>query len=91
MGLLPNKFHPLALNLELCSPNSSEKVEEPFSVKETEYLEKVMIQNTRQYDATLNVMIIGDTGVGKTSLMNAWLNSENPLMTKHTIGYIFNI
>jgi len=60
--------------------------EDSFSMAETEYLKKVITQNTKQYDTTINIMIIGSTNAGKTSLMNTWLQSTNPLVTKHTIG-----
>ena len=57
-----------------------------FTEKETEYLKKVIKQNIKQYDEQINIVILGNKGVGKTSLMNSMLKSNNPLKTKHTIG-----
>lgn len=84
--LLPKELHSFALALELCTSLQPTKSEGPFTVKETEYLEKVIRQNTKQYDSSLNIMIIGDSEVGKTSLMNSWLGVKNPLATRHTFG-----
>ena len=58
-----------------------------FSHREEEYLEKAMRQNTKQYDSQVNVMIIGNSVTGKTSLMNAMLGIKSSSQTKPTIGY----
>lgn len=62
--------------------------ENPFSQTEAEYLKKAIMQNTRQYDDQITIMLIGDEGVGKTCMMNSWLGLVNPFKTKHTLGYI---
>jgi len=58
-----------------------------FSPKEAEYLDKVIMQNTKQYDKQLTIMLIGNQGVGKTSLMNAWLGLKDKRISQHSIGY----
>ena len=88
LELLPKRIRQLALNLGLYFHKGSLKTKvAPFSVRETEYLEKAMMQNTRQYDAQITIMMTGDAKVGKTSLMNTWLGVENSFVTKETIGY----
>eukprot|EP00826_Nyctotherus_ovalis_P002159 TRINITY_DN10409_c0_g1_i8.p3 TRINITY_DN10409_c0_g1~~TRINITY_DN10409_c0_g1_i8.p3 ORF type:complete len:113 (+),score=37.17 TRINITY_DN10409_c0_g1_i8:78-416(+) len=57
-----------------------------FSPKEAEYLEKAIMQNTKQYDDQITIMLIGDQGVGKTSLMNSWLGLSIPKVSQHTLG-----
>ena len=76
---------------QLRYPRKSSKTQtSQFSVFEEEYLKKAIMQNTKQYDEQINIMIVGNKGVGKSSLMNAWQNLENPLKTEHTIGYYNN-
>jgi polynucleotide 5'-kinase involved in rRNA processing len=59
-----------------------------FSPKEMEYLDKAIMQNTKQYDNQLTIMLIGNQEVGKTSLMNAWLGLKWQGIPQHTIGYV---
>eukprot|EP00826_Nyctotherus_ovalis_P025360 TRINITY_DN1964_c0_g1_i2.p2 TRINITY_DN1964_c0_g1~~TRINITY_DN1964_c0_g1_i2.p2 ORF type:complete len:141 (+),score=23.29 TRINITY_DN1964_c0_g1_i2:438-860(+) len=61
-----------------------------FSATEREYLEKAIMQNTKQYDEQLTIMLIGNRGVGKTCLMNSWLGSSS-IVPKHTIGYLLTL
>ena len=70
---------------ENLSPKRSEAI--LFSPVEEEYLKKAIKQNTKQYDEKINIMIIGNQDVGKTSLMNSWLGSKVLGKPKHTIGY----
>lgn len=85
IGLLPKCVQNFTLAVDVCA--GSESVEGgQFTLKETEYLEKAILQNTKQYDHKLNVLLIGDAGVGKTSLMNVWLGVKDPLGTVQTHG-----
>lgn len=58
-----------------------------FSATEKEYLEKAIMQNTKQYDEQLTIMLIGSQEVGKTSLINSWFGLSNSRTCQHTIGY----
>lgn len=66
---------------------SPRSVNSPFSLDEEEYLQKAIIQNTKQYDEQITIMLIGDKETGKTSLMNSWLGLPNPSKTQRTLGY----
>jgi len=57
-----------------------------FSATEKEYLDKAIMQNTKQYDKQFTIMLIGSQEVGKTSLMNSWLGLSNKGASQHTIG-----
>lgn len=57
-----------------------------FSPTEAEYLEKAIMQNTKQYDDQITIMLIGNQDVGKTSLMNMWLGLRCPKKLQHTLG-----
>lgn len=57
-----------------------------FSPTEVEYLEKAIMQNTKQYDDQITIMLIGNQEVGKTSLMNMWLGLKSSKKLQHTIG-----
>ena len=93
LGSIPIQCKSKSLTLESSVSSPSELTTHsdgsPFSPKEREYLKKAMLQNTKQYDAQLNITILGGSGTGKTSLMNAWLGSTSPEKTKPTIGYLF--
>ncbi len=68
------------------SPSPSCFSDDQFSPKELEYLKKAVQQNTKQYDLQINITLVGNSGCGKTSLMNAWLGSPSPMKTKPTTG-----
>jgi len=84
----PIKSRSCPLSVDSGSPKDSVCSEgSPFSLKEEEYLRKAIMQNTKQYDMQINFMVIGNTGTGKTSLINSWLGSITPMQTKPTKGY----
>ena len=58
-----------------------------FSASEATYLERAVQQNTKQHDALINVMILGSSSSGKTSLMHALLGQKCPSQVKPTNGY----
>lgn len=78
----PTKRKPKSFTLGLRGKGE----EGEFSAPETEYLRKAITQNTKQYDEKVTVALIGNSGAGKTALMNSWLKSSNPLKTEHTVG-----
>jgi hypothetical protein len=57
-----------------------------FSPSEQEYLNKAMKQNLKQYDAQLNLMIVGPSQSGKTSLVNALTGAKLANQTPHSVG-----
>jgi hypothetical protein len=59
-----------------------------FSLFESEYLQKVLLQNTKQFEAQIIVTLIGSAISGKTSLMNSLLGFPEAIKTKPTKGYI---
>eukprot|EP00826_Nyctotherus_ovalis_P000813 TRINITY_DN1004_c0_g1_i1.p1 TRINITY_DN1004_c0_g1~~TRINITY_DN1004_c0_g1_i1.p1 ORF type:complete len:187 (+),score=48.87 TRINITY_DN1004_c0_g1_i1:435-995(+) len=63
----------------------------PFSLVEEEYLRKAILQNTKQYDEQITVMLVGNCDTGKTRLMNSWLGLSNAYKAKHTLGYVLII
>eukprot|EP00826_Nyctotherus_ovalis_P045889 TRINITY_DN5119_c0_g3_i1.p2 TRINITY_DN5119_c0_g3~~TRINITY_DN5119_c0_g3_i1.p2 ORF type:complete len:123 (+),score=26.71 TRINITY_DN5119_c0_g3_i1:206-574(+) len=79
----PTKRKPKSFTLELREKGGEEG---GFSAPETEYLRKAITQNTKQYDEKVTVMLVGNSGAGKTALMNSWLKSPCPLKTEHTVG-----
>ena len=58
-----------------------------FSPTEADYLNKAMQQNMKQYEAQINVMVVGNSMTGKTSLMHSMLGQKVPLQLRHTTGY----
>lgn len=56
-----------------------------FSQEEEIYLEKAIKQNTKQYDFQVNIMIVGNSNTGKTSLINAMMGKVGR-HTEPTIG-----
>ncbi len=79
---------PLALGRQDSSSSGETSLTESasFSPVEVEYLKKAIRQNTKQYDMQINIMIVGDTLTGKTSLMRALLGDSHPSKTKPTVG-----
>ena len=59
----------------------------PFSDKDEIYLEKVVQQNVKKYDKSVNVIIVGPKSSGKTTLMRALLNIETPISVEETHGF----
>jgi len=78
-------------NLVELSNEPARNGDSPFSLDEEEYLQKAIMQNTKQYDEQITIMLIGDKKTGKTSLMNSWVGVSNPSRTEHTLGYFMNI
>ncbi|MDR3546656.1 MAG: hypothetical protein P4M11_00005 [Candidatus Pacebacteria bacterium] len=74
------------------SPHGSESGESSltdpgnFSPSELAYLKKAIRQNTKQYDMQINIMIVGNTFTGKTSLMSAMLGEKGPQLSRPTLG-----
>lgn len=57
-----------------------------FSPAEQEYLEKAIKQNVKQYDAQINIMIVGNGFTGKTSVTTAIIGSKFELHTPRSTG-----
>ena len=74
-----------------CSPLlfPEKMLQEPdhFTLEESQYLEKAIAQNAANFDRKVKIMIVGDQGTCKTSLMNTILGVQNPLNTVPTHGY----
>ena len=58
-----------------------------FSPVEVEYLDKAMRQNMKQYDMQISLMIVGNSLVGKTTLMHSMLGIKPLLQLRPTTGY----
>ena len=66
---------------------SSSLIAESFPPAEQEYLEKAIKQNVKQYDAQLNITIVGNGLTGKTSVTNALIGSKFEFNTPPSTGY----
>ena len=46
------------------------------SVEEKKYLEKIIEQNTKQYDLQIMLMLVGDSDTGKSCLLNKFIDGK---------------
>ena len=59
-----------------------------FTHGEKMQLKNIIMQNTKTYDLQMNILLIGDSLVGKTSFMNKFVNNSFETQTTTTLGYI---
>ncbi len=87
---LPSAEVPFTLGPPAQEPsrNSGSTAETSFSPAEQEYLEKAIKQNVKQYDAQINIVIVGNGFTGKTSVTTAIVGSKFELNTPRSTGYI---
>ena len=48
-----------------------------------------MSDNEESYDILLKLVMIGDSGVGKTNILSRYINNEFSSITKATVGVEF--
>lgn len=73
---------PLGETMELMTGRGEE-----FSASEKQYLEKAIRQNVKQYDVQFNVLFVGDSQTGKTSIMRTMIDPKFASSTPRSTGY----
>jgi hypothetical protein len=68
----------------------SEESDCQYSPSEKSKLEKILLQNIKQYDHLLNVMLIGESKTGKSSFIHTFIYGDAPTHLKETNGYYNN-
>ena len=65
---------------------TNEEREAQYSPTEKRKLEKILLQNIKQYDHLLNVMIIGESKTGKSTFIHSFISGNIPAHLKETNG-----
>ena len=76
---------------QLITTNASEESNCQYSPSEKSKLEKILLQNIKQYDLLLNVMLIGESKSGKSSFIHTFIYGDAPTHLKETNGYYNNL
>ncbi len=80
-------FSPATARASSTSPEANSHNSACFSPVEAEYLNKAMKQNLKQYDMQISLMIVGNSGTGKTQLLHSMLGLDCPGKLRPTTGY----